>query len=105
MPLPAVTHLFTRRLVEERTRREVPAMAAVRPLLSVPSEAGAGSGRRVASTARDESARFADQATHAVRTPAQPDGPQLDVERLTDQVVRRIDERIVAYRERMGKSF
>jgi hypothetical protein len=36
---------------------------------------------------------------------APPAGLGLDIERLTDQVVRQIDQRIVAHRERMGRVF
>ena len=52
-------------------------------------------------------------ATHSTAVPvparheaAPIDGgpPNIDVQRLTDQVVRAIDRRVTAYRERMGRS-
>jgi hypothetical protein len=33
----------------------------------------------------------------------EPDPPKLDVESLTDQVMRSIDRRLIAYRERTGR--
>ncbi len=44
-------------------------------------------------------------APGAARGPWPMAAPPIDVEGLTEQVVRRIDERIVAFRERMGKPF
>jgi len=38
--------------------------------------------------------------------PANPGGlPALDVDRLTDQIVNRLDDRLIAHRERMGRAF
>ena len=37
------------------------------------------------------------------RTPDAPPAPRIDVEHLADQVVRRIDDRIIAQRERLGR--
>lgn len=41
----------------------------------------------------------------APKTPQARAVPELDIERLTEQVVRKIDERIIAHRERLGKNF
>jgi hypothetical protein len=102
--VPMRTLLGTRQLIEERARREVASMVAPRPIFRGPPLEEAGLSRRAAPVSRDESARGASETARATRAPAQPSVPQIDVERLTDQVVRRIDERIVAYRERMGKA-
>ncbi|HUS09306.1 MAG TPA: hypothetical protein VMZ30_02480 [Pyrinomonadaceae bacterium] len=48
------------------------------------------------------------ESPHSLRTaPAGPDysGGQIDLERLTEQVVRNIDSRIIAHRERTGRVF
>jgi hypothetical protein len=101
----AATLLLTRRLIEERTRRELPALAAARPVLRIPP------GGRVETSRGDRPPGFAEtgptagRAPRAAAAPAPAAAPPIDVERLTDQVVRRIDERIVAFRERMGKVF
>lgn len=39
------------------------------------------------------------------KTPQTRGVPELDLERLTEHVVRKIDERIIAHRERLGKNF
>ena len=101
----AATLLLTQRLIGERTRREIPSLAGPRPLVRVPPEDAAGPSRRAASPAPGAPGRDAGREPYATQAPAQPIVPPIDVERLTDQVVRRIDERIVAFRERMGKVF
>ena len=80
------------------------ASATPRPLLVVGP--GAVAARRASSTVGDEpSAAVRREPAGSSREPWPGSPPQVDVEGLTEQVVRRIDERIVAFRERMGKPF
>jgi hypothetical protein len=92
-------------LVEQHTRREVFTLAGAVPEYQrppAPEPAAARPARRRAGAEEWPEAEH----TAAGRPGAPAAGaPPLDVERLTDQVVRRIDERILAFRERMGKVF
>ena len=47
--------------------------------------------------------QLASERTHTRSWPDKP--PQINVEQLTEQVIRKIDHRITAYRERLGRSF
>ena len=99
------THELTRRLVEERVRREDFALAGAAPLLRrFPT-------REAATATRPErsAGTWGIEERPADRAPAPRGGPPppapIDVEKLTEQVVRRIDEKIHAFRERMGRAF
>lgn len=47
--------------------------------------------------------QFAPERAHTRFWPEKP--PEINVEQLTEQVIRKIDNRITAYRERLGRSF
>jgi len=68
-------------------------MAAARPAQSLAREHGRGAPAGPAPGAPDPR-RTLD---------ASPAPPRIDVEQLADQVVRRIDDRIIAHRERLGR--
>jgi hypothetical protein len=103
-PMRSVVEL-TRMLVEERTRREMVSAATSRPKIVL----------RAASLGPDAArSQMVDEATPSKKSGATADRrstvptaaePALDIERLTDQIVRKIDERILAHRERMGRAF
>jgi hypothetical protein len=82
-----------RQRLEERTRRTV----ITTSLREYPKP----------STAKGERTSESERTMQSVsaRTSHMPGGSPLDLERLTDQVVRNIDSRMVAHRERMGNVF
>ncbi len=78
--------------VEQRTRGDMVIKTQTKPA------AVAGEGHRELET------QFASTAT--TRGPSWPEKPpEINVEQLTEQVIRRIDHRITAYRERLGRAF
>jgi hypothetical protein len=89
------------RLLEERQRIEVLASRSLVMRQQQPAPAGAGT--ETASTVR--------QSPWGPRVGAPGMAPQatapaaIDLDLLTEKVVRQIDQRLVAYRERMGKLF
>jgi hypothetical protein len=93
-----------RLLIEERTRRELLTLVGPQPLHPRPAPAPEPARQR--SRRPDEEERTVVEAEAPGRRPGAVAAAQaLDVERLTDQVVRRIDERLLAYRERLGRAF
>jgi hypothetical protein len=92
-------------LVEEHTRRELLSLVGPMPIYRSPPAGSAplAASQGIRQALGDE--RVGGTYEAAIRRPgAAPGLAPLDVERLTDQVVRRIDEQILAYRERMGKA-
>lgn len=78
--------------VEQRTRDDMVIRTQTKPVAAVED-------RR-----RELEAQFA--ATAKTRGPSWPEKPpEINVEQLTEQVIRRIDHRITAYRERLGRAF
>jgi hypothetical protein len=91
-------------LVEEHTRRELLSLVGPMPIYRSPPAGSApvAASQGIRQALGDE--LVGEEA--AIRRPgAAPGFAPIDVERLTDQVVRRIDEQILAYRERMGKAY
>jgi hypothetical protein len=90
---------FVKQIREERTRVED---LAHRPLLTVQQREPVNAVRRVEETVfqspRELKLSAADQAALLA-------GTRFNIEQLTDQVVRRIDDRLVAHQERLGKVF
>ena len=76
-----------------------PAAPAVPRVLSRPTTVAGGSGRPAGEPSSFTGPTFWDQAPP-------PTAPQVDVARLTDQVIRSLDERVIAARERriIGKA-
>jgi hypothetical protein len=100
--------LLRRLLLEEYTRRELPSLAGPAPVHRSPPVIVQESAPERRATGRADRGEPYSGETElpAVRPGAAPAGvAALDVERLTDQVVRKIDERILAHRERVGKVF
>jgi hypothetical protein len=56
----------------------------------------------VKSTVRDTSMRVA--AETGIGATSAPTTPSVDVQALTSQVIQQLDRRLIAYRERMGRS-
>ncbi|HEU4511027.1 MAG TPA: hypothetical protein VFR78_22540 [Pyrinomonadaceae bacterium] len=78
--------------VEQRTRGDMVIKTQTKPSTVVED-------RR-----RELETQFA--STSKARGPSWPDKPpEINVEQLTEQVIRRIDHRITAYRERLGRAF
>ena len=96
---------LTRRVIEERTRREVYSMVGspIRHRIAAPAAAAhaAAAGAAGPSSPTTRGRRPTANEEAYTSTPMLP----IDVDRLTDQVVRRIDDRINAYRERLGRAF
>jgi hypothetical protein len=106
--------LVVRRVLDDRQRvEERPRTAGVGPVLrhpvtppaaDLPDARGSLAGRprsdglsALTRTVRDE--------PNLSRPVSPPPAPSIDIERLTEQVVRQIDRRIVAHRERLGNLF
>jgi hypothetical protein len=78
--------------VEQRTRSDIVMRTQTKPAAVVED-------RR-----RELEAQFA--SASKTRGPSWPEKPpEINVEQLTEQVIRRIDHRIIAYRERLGRAF
>ena len=78
--------------VEQRTRGDMVIKTQTKPVAVVED-------RR-----RELESQFA--STSTARGPSWPEKPpEINVEQLTEQVIRRIDHRITAYRERLGRAF
>lgn len=95
---------IVRRVVEERQRVEVrvPGRAVVQHSAKTPRVTHSGHA--------PTPDRFAPVPTPAWQTAARsgfpsPPAPLISIERLADQVIRQIDDRMTAYRERTGKLF
>lgn len=98
-----------RRRVEERTR----GVAAARALAAALETRASGPrsilppqpGNSPIAAAESSAAGTASLTRGSENKAAKPVVPVIDVQRLTDQVVRQIDQRIIALRERLGKAF
>ena len=78
--------------VEQRTRGEMVIKTQTKPSVVVQDRE------------KELEAQFA--STSKARGPSWPEKPpEINVEQLTEQVIRRIDHRITAYRERLGRAF
>ncbi|HEX5085206.1 MAG TPA: hypothetical protein VFY40_24480 [Blastocatellia bacterium] len=89
---------MTRRVVDERLRVEEPAR---RTLVARESR----SAPRTTAAVRETAMQSPRGALVGARGMMQAAAPPIDIEQLTDRVVRNIDSRIIAHRERMGKLF
>jgi hypothetical protein len=102
---------FRRRVVEEKRRVELITRGVV-----APSHARAGETFNSTTLIFSQPAPNERLSTHHARTPAipardeterqpafTPPPPPINLDQITEQVARRIDERIVAFRERMGR--
>jgi len=86
-----------RRRVEARPAAELPALSRALPRPS-PEPTSTRADRESLVTTRDPASPSATRGR-----PAGP--PPIDVDRLTDQVIRQIDSRLLAHRERLGRVF
>ena len=78
--------------VEQRTRGEMVIKTQTKPSTAVQDRQ------------KELEAQFA--STAKTRGPSWPDKPpEINVDQLTEQVIRKIDHRITAYRERLGRAF
>ena len=78
--------------VEQRTRGDMVIKTQTKPSVAVQDRE------------KELEAQFA--STSKARGPSWPEKPpEINVEQLTEQVIRRIDHRITAYRERLGRAF
>ena len=78
--------------VEQRTRNDLVIKTQTKPSVVVQDRQ------------KELEAQF--KSTSTARGPSWPEKPpEINVEQLTEQVIRRIDHRITAYRERLGRAF
>lgn len=98
VPFEKESRTIVERMVHERLRVEQRKPGAM--VLRTQTISGAS----VKNSSLEMEAEF--PLTAKARVPSWPEkAPEVDVEQLTEQVIRRIDHRITAYRERLGRAF